>query len=122
MADGEKKENQIGNGISNESVKLIAESIGIHGMPEEALQQMADDVSYRLRMLVQDSKKFMTHGKRKRLSTFDVEHALKVRAYEPLYGFHSEESIPFRHASGGGRDVHFTEENEIDLQVCEYSS
>jgi len=39
-----------------ESVKVVAESIGVSGLTDDALHYMADDVTYRLKFVVQVRK------------------------------------------------------------------
>lgn len=104
-----------GTTLSVESIKVIAESIGLNALPDDAAKELADDVSYKLKQIVQDSAKFMHHAKRQRLSLADIDHSLKIRNIEPLYGFVANDFIPFRFASGGGRELHFIEEKELDL-------
>jgi transcription initiation factor TFIID subunit 6 len=41
--------------LSLESVKVIAGSVGVVNLPDEAAKQLADDVSYRLKQIVQVS-------------------------------------------------------------------
>lgn len=101
--------------LSQESIKIIAESVGISNISDEAAKLIADDMTYRLKMIIQDAKKFMGHAKRKKLSINDVDHTLKVKNIEPLYGFVTPEFIPFRFASGGGREIYFNEEKEMEL-------
>lgn len=44
-----------GTNLSVESMKVIAESIGIGNLPDEAAKELADDISYRLKVIIQAS-------------------------------------------------------------------
>ncbi|XP_053671997.1 transcription initiation factor TFIID subunit 6 [Anopheles nili] len=112
---GDREKTMYGSTLSLESMKVIAESIGVGSLPDDAAKELADDVSYKLKQIVQDAAKFMHHSKRMKLSIADIDHSLKVRNIEPQYGFVTPDFIPFRFASGGGRELHFIDEKEIDL-------
>lgn len=53
MADKEKKDVKITSHLSTESVKVIAETVGIAGLVDDAAAHIADDVTFRLKMMVQ---------------------------------------------------------------------
>lgn len=55
MAEKEHKEQKIGSQLPGESIKVIAESVGISGIPDDAASVLAEDSSYRLKQIVQVS-------------------------------------------------------------------
>nr|XP_039250317.1 transcription initiation factor TFIID subunit 6-like isoform X1 [Styela clava] len=101
--------------FSSESVKTVSESAGVARLTEDTLSCLAEEATYRLKEIIQESLKFSTHRKSKILTCRDVDSALRSKNIEPLYGFVAEDYIPFRFASGGGRELHFVEDKEIDL-------
>lgn len=104
------------NSIGVQTIKLFGESVGVTSLPEDACRYVAEQLKFHLKDIVQDAAKFMRHSNRPRLSPRDIDSALRAKRIEPLYGFTSTEYLPWRFASGGGRELHFNEDREIDLQ------
>ncbi|XP_028967563.1 transcription initiation factor TFIID subunit 6 [Galendromus occidentalis] len=115
-------ENQLATRLSIESVRIMAESIGVTALSQETYQEVSEDVIYRLRVILQEASKFVSHGKRRKLLASDLDSALRMKNVEPLYGFSDPHFIPFRFASGGGREVYFREDKEIDLSLLKMSA
>ena len=98
-----------------DSMKLIGESIGIPNLSDDSSRIVAEDISFRIKLILQEAEKFAGHAKRKKLTTDDVDRALKIKNIEPLYGCTSADHIPFRFASGAGRELYWLEEKDVDL-------
>ncbi|KAG7155609.1 Transcription initiation factor TFIID subunit 6-like [Homarus americanus] len=94
------EESQVPPSFPADSIKVVAESIGINGIGDDVAKELSEDATFRLKVLIQDGMKYMHHGKRKRFCTADFDHVLKMKNIEPLYGLQSVEHIPFRFASG----------------------
>ncbi|KAK4053723.1 histone H4-like TAF Taf6, SAGA complex subunit [Microbotryomycetes sp. JL201] len=98
-----------------DSVKDVAESVGISNLSDEVATALAGDVEYRLWEVIEESMKFMRHAKRTRLKVDDVNHALRMRNYEPLWGFGTTSHLPFRRTVTPTGVVYYVEDEEIDL-------
>ena len=68
--------------LPKESIKVLAEQVGIVGLSDEVAAAVVSDVEYRLREVVQESLKFMKHAKRCKLTTTDINDALRLRNVE----------------------------------------
>ncbi|CAB4063683.1 TAF6 [Lepeophtheirus salmonis] len=130
--------------LGADSIKTAAESLGLSSiLHEDAAKELAEHLTYRIRMLIQDAQKYAFHGKRSKVQSEDLDYALRMEGQEPLYGMSCCEYIPFRYASGGGmsgggsgsvglsnnnnnvssscsalcKEVYFLEDKEIDLST-----
>ena len=99
--------------VSRNSIKVIAESVGIAHLKDEVADALAPDVEYRLRDLVQEALKFAKHGRRETPTTDDINYALRLRNCEPLYGFASADAPRFCRALTPG--VFYLEDPELNL-------
>ena len=98
-----------------DSVKMIAEANGIPNVADDAARALADDLTKKLKAVMADAAKFTRHGRRSLLTFRDIENALKIKNVPPMLGFCDPEQLPFRYASGGGRELFFQEDREIEL-------
>ena len=75
--------------MSPDTVSMLAESVGISGIGSNVCRALAEDASYRCRELSQICGQLMRHSKRRKLTSEDVQRALKW--YEaPLTFGHQE--------------------------------
>ena len=107
---------QVVGAFTPETIKAVVESVGFDKPGDETLQYLSENVTLIVKEIIQEATKFRSKSKRKLLSTNDIDHALKVKNIEPVYGFSSSTYVPFRHASGGGREIYFQEDTDVDLE------
>ena len=70
-----------------DTIKDIADSLGISTLSPDAAKQLAMDVEYRIQEVVQEGLKFMRHSKRTVLSPADISNALKTLNIEVFKAF-----------------------------------
>ncbi|XP_032221662.2 TAF6-like RNA polymerase II p300/CBP-associated factor-associated factor 65 kDa subunit 6L isoform X2 [Nematostella vectensis] len=64
----------------------------------------------------------MKHGKRRRMTTEDLNRAMQLTNVEPVYGYGSGEDMPFRSTSTKEGDVFFVDEKEIGIRELALST
>ncbi|GFR44075.1 hypothetical protein Agub_g5235 [Astrephomene gubernaculifera] len=104
------------NLIQPAAIKAIALSVDVTHLTDEAAKALAPDVEYRLREVIQDALKFARHSKRTKLTTQDVNNAMRLRNIEPMYGFlGNNDPAKFVRATGHP-DVYFVRDATVPLE------
>lgn len=65
-----------------DSVKDVAETLGIVNLRDNVAVALAADIEYRIRDIAQSASKYMRHAKRTQLTTGDVDSALREKNIE----------------------------------------
>jgi transcription initiation factor TFIID subunit 6 len=100
-----------------DNIRDVAESVGISFLNDEVVDNLARDVEYRISQVLEESLKFMRHGKRTVLTTQDVSNALRALDVEPLYGYESTRPLRFGEATmGPGQPLFYVEDDEVDFE------
>ncbi|KAI9336760.1 hypothetical protein BDR26DRAFT_1008741 [Obelidium mucronatum] len=97
-----------------DSINAITESIGLT-LKDSVAQALLADVEYRMREVIFDAKKFMRHSRRTKLTPEDINHALRVRNVQPLYGYTSTAPTKFKSIIHGHSRIYYLDDEEIDL-------
>ena len=103
------------NRFSINSIRLMCDAAEIGRVTDEAALAISNQVTQKLRQLISIADKFCFHSKRRRLHTIDIDHALKTLNMQPILGFHCNEIIPFRFATGGGHKIFYYDNKEVEL-------
>ncbi|KIX09637.1 uncharacterized protein Z518_00718 [Rhinocladiella mackenziei CBS 650.93] len=100
-----------------DTVKDVAESVGIINLNKDVNHALCRDVEYRISQVLQEALKFMKHSKRTILWSQDISQALRVLDIEPLYGYESTRPLKYGEASlGPGQPLFYVEDEEMDFE------
>ncbi|ODQ68669.1 DUF1546-domain-containing protein [Nadsonia fulvescens var. elongata DSM 6958] len=100
-----------------DTVRDVAENIGINNLPDEVSKTLAMDIEYRIHEVIEQALKFMRHSKRTTLTTNDISESLRVLNVEPLYGYETARPLTFNEALvGPGQTLYYADDEEVDFE------
>jgi transcription initiation factor TFIID subunit 6 len=100
-----------------DTVKDVAESVGVVNLNKDVNQALCRDVEYRISQVLEQALKFMRHAKRTMLWSQDISQALRALDLEPLYGYESTRPLRYGEASlGPGQPLFYVEDEEMDFE------
>lgn len=102
-----------------DTVRDVCDSLGISWqLTDDVAKNLAMDVEYRIHEIIEQALKFMRHGKRRVLTTQDIDRAMKVLNLEPLYGYDTSKPLVFKEAMiGPGQTLYYIDDDEVDFET-----
>lgn len=102
-----------------DTIRDVADTLGITSqLNDEVSKNLAMDVEYRIHEIIEQATKFMRHGKRKTLTTQDIDQAMKVLNLEPLYGYDTSKPLQYKEAMiGPGQTLYYVDDDEVDFET-----
>lgn len=102
--------------INADVIREAAAAVGVSNLRDDCAMSLAADAEYRLREIVQDALNFKRHSRRRKLTTSDINYALRVRNVEPLYGFAFPDPVEVtQKTDANGSSVFVLEDKEMDF-------
>lgn len=95
----------------------MAETAAIPGdLSVEVAATISEDVTYRLRQIINRAMSFSRHANRTRLTCADINKALKWSDCQPVFGHESNPNERLRYSYSTEAQVFRYEENPVDLE------
>eukprot|EP01116_Phalansterium_solitarium_P022962 TRINITY_DN7804_c0_g2_i1.p1 TRINITY_DN7804_c0_g2~~TRINITY_DN7804_c0_g2_i1.p1 ORF type:complete len:479 (+),score=72.14 TRINITY_DN7804_c0_g2_i1:189-1625(+) len=101
------------NFVRSESIKVIAEMVGIPRLSDEIADALVPDVEFRLREIAGEAVQFMKHSKRTKLTTDDITNTLRCRRMPPVLGHSGPKQYVGFQRVDGSKDIFVQEEFEL---------
>jgi len=98
------------NIVGEESVKLVGSELGLD--VEGVCSQVAGEVEFQIRKVVEDACKFMRKGRRQRLSPGDINNALSLRGESFAFGYSRLDKLKW---SKLNQELMFVEDEDVSL-------
>ena len=65
--------------LTNESIRSIAESVGIPVLLDKPCEYISHEVKYRMKLILQECEKFARHSGREKITVADFNNALILK-------------------------------------------
>lgn len=97
-------------------MQLIAKSHGISQLSNDSYNEISDSVTFVLKLIINQSLKFMDKNNHLRLTVEDIGFGMKSLGVEPVFSFICKDLTLFRHGRGGNGGFPISDQ-EMELVV-----